>query len=109
MKKQVLLCFYCVFMLVTRAPASDYECEHFTINSDLDPRFVQFIEANAEAYFKNLKSLYFLRSWQEPLLIYYSKTQSNTRELLSKHGHKAEVDYGRYIYKVPAIYTHLFM
>ena len=109
MKKIILLCFCCVFILVTRSPASDYQCEHFIIDSNLEPGYVQFIQANAEAYFKNLKSLYFLRSWREPLLIYYSRTQSDTRELLSKHGHKAEVDYGRYIYKVPAIYTHQFM
>lgn len=109
MKKIILLCFCCVFVLATPSPASDYECEHFTINSDLDPRFVQFIEANAEAYFKDLKRLYFLRSWQEPLLIYYSRTQSDTQELLNEHGHRYKVGSGYYARKMPAVYSHQIM
>jgi predicted negative regulator of RcsB-dependent stress response len=92
-------------MLVTISPASDYECDHFTINSDLDPRFVQFIEANAEAYFKHLKRFYFSATWREPLLIYYSKTQSDTRELLKEHGQRHWVGSGYYAPSIPVLYS----
>ena len=67
------------------------------------------MQANAEAFYKSLQGRYFQTDWQKPLTIYYSKTQSDTQQLLNKHGHEAEVGYGHYESSIPAVYTHQFM
>jgi predicted negative regulator of RcsB-dependent stress response len=103
------LCIYCAILLFTNAFAGDYQCRHFIIHSDLDPCFVRFIRANVDAYYENLQERYFQIEWQKPLTIYYSKTQSNTQQLLDKNGHKIKVDYSFYDSGTPAVYTHRFM
>ncbi|UCE99551.1 MAG: tetratricopeptide repeat protein [Planctomycetota bacterium] len=105
MKKQILLCFCWLILSTTISSATDYQCESFIINSDLDPRFVQFIRANAEAYFKNIKQLYFSVSLRGPFQIYYSRTQSDTQELLNQHGHRYKVGSGHYADRIPALYS----
>jgi predicted negative regulator of RcsB-dependent stress response len=109
MKKQIFLCICCALLLFTNAFAEDCQSDHFIIHSDLDPCYMQFVRANAEAYYENLQGRYFQTGWQKPLTIYYSKTQSDTQQLLNKHGHKIKVDYGFYESSIPAVYTHQFM
>jgi tetratricopeptide (TPR) repeat protein len=109
MKKQIFLCFCCALLLFTNAFAGNCQSDHFVICSDLDPCYVQFIRANAEAYYENLQERYFQTEWAKPLTIYYSKTQSDTQQLLDKNGHKIKVDYGFYDSGTPAVYTHRFM
>ncbi len=93
--------------------AETYQSEHFIIHSDLDPRYVRIVQANAEAFYNNMAGKYFSSGWNGPLKIYYSKTPSETFKLLCKHGHnkrgsniKARISC--YIHKTPAIYTHQF-
>ncbi len=109
MKKQIFMCICCALLPFTNAFTKSYQSSGFIIHSDLDPRYVQLVLANAEAYYENLKGRYFQTGWQKPLTIYYSKTQSDTQQLLKKHGCEAEVDYGYYESRVPAVYTHQFM
>jgi tetratricopeptide (TPR) repeat protein len=109
MKKQIFLCFCYILLLLTNAFAEDCQSDHFIIHSDLDPCYVQFVRANAEAYYENLHGRYFQTGWAKPLTIYYSRTQSDTQQLLDKNGHKIKVDYGFYESGTPAVYTHQFM
>jgi tetratricopeptide (TPR) repeat protein len=109
MKKQIFLEVCCALLLSTSAFAKNCQSSHFTIHSDLDPCCVQFVRANAEAYYENLQERYFQTDWAKPLTIYYSKTQADTQQLLDKHGHEAKVDYGLYESSIPAVYTHQSM
>jgi tetratricopeptide (TPR) repeat protein len=109
MSKHLFLCLCCELLLLTNAFAENYQSVHFTISSDLDPRYVQLVRANAEAYYKNLQGKYFQTGWQKPLTIYYCRMQSDTQQLLEKNGHKLKVDYGFYDPGTPAVYTHQFM
>lgn len=109
MKKQILLCICCMLLLFTSAFVEDRQSDRFTICSDLDPCYVQFIRANAEAYCENLQMRYFQTGWQKPLTIYYSRTQSDTQQLLSNNGFEAKVEHGFYEPNTPAVYTHQFM
>lgn len=109
MRKCGLLCFVFIFLCFTSVSAETYKSKHFVIHSDLDARYVHFVQANVEAYYENLEGQYFQTGWQKPLVIYYSKSQADTQKLLYEHGHKGKVDYGRYISSTPAVYTHRFM
>ena len=53
MNKQVFLCLCCTFLALTTVSAKEYHTGHFIINSDLQPAYVQLIQANAEAYYAN--------------------------------------------------------
>jgi hypothetical protein len=99
----VILCF------CTCSWAKTYTSQHFIIDSELDRRYVSFIQLNAEAYYKNMVGHYFAKGSKEPLKIYYLERQSDTQELYIKHGHKGKIDYGRYIASGPAVYTHRLM
>ena len=116
MKKQIFLSDFCALLLFANAfaetayaAAESYQSSHFTIYSDLDPCYMQFVQANAEAYYENLKERYFQTGWQNPLTIYYSRTQSDTQKLLNEHGHRYEVGSGYYEPTVSAVYSHQFM
>jgi tetratricopeptide (TPR) repeat protein len=110
MKKQVFLCLCCALLALTTVSAKEYHTNHFTIYSDLNPLYVQFIQANAEAYYANVHPRYFKKGWEKPRLkIYYSRTQSDTQNLLEDHGYYTNVDRGCYEPSAPAVYTHQFM
>ena len=109
MKKQIFLCLCFTVLLLPKAFAERCESNHFIIRSDLDPLYVQLIRANAEAYYENMQERYFKARWLKPLIIYYSKTQSDTQHLLDKNGKKVEVGYGFYDSSEPAVYAHQFM
>lgn len=109
MTKHTLLCLICVLVLLTSASGETYRSKHFIIHSDLDPRFVHFVQANCEAFYENMVRRYFKIGWYEPLFIYYSKSQSDTRKLLKKHGLDNDIAYGRYVGSIPAVYTHRLM
>jgi tetratricopeptide (TPR) repeat protein len=96
-------------MLLANAFAGKCQSKHFEIYSDLNPCFMQFIQENVEAYYENLQGRYFQIGWTKPLTIYYSKTQTDTQQLLDKNGHKIKVDYGFYDSSTPAVYAHRFM
>lgn len=109
MKKKIFLCLCFVFMLLAEAFAKSVEGRYFLIESDLDPFYVQLIQANAEAFYQNMQEQYFPIGWQKPLTIYYSQRQSDTQQLLDKNGHKIQVGYGFYDSREPAVYTHRLM
>jgi tetratricopeptide (TPR) repeat protein len=109
MIKHTLLCLICVLVLLTRASGETYRSKHFIIHTDLDPRLVKFIQANAEAYYKQIEKLYFKTGGRRPIIIYYSKTQADTQKLFDKHGIKSKAYYGQYFPNIPAIYTHQWM
>jgi len=108
-KKHTLLYFGWIFLFSTNALAETYQSKHFVIYSDLDPRYVQFIQVNAEAFYANMEGRYFRTGWQKSLIIYYTKTEADTQKLLVEHGHKGGPGYGHYISSTPAIYTHRLM
>lgn len=109
MRKQIFLCLCCTLLPLTKTFAENCQGSHFIIQSDLDSCFVQFVRANAEAYYENMQGRYFKTGWQKPLTIYYSKTQSDTQQLLDKNGHEIKVDCGFYDSSAPAVYAHQFM
>jgi tetratricopeptide (TPR) repeat protein len=106
MRRQVILCFGWLLLSFRSVPAETYKSDHFIINSDLDPRYVQFIQANAEAYYQNMVGRYFQTGGGKPIPIYYSKTQSETFQLLRKRGHKTEAHSSYYVSNEEAIYTY---
>ncbi|MDD5327028.1 MAG: tetratricopeptide repeat protein [Phycisphaerae bacterium] len=109
MKKQILFRFCCTLVFLTNAFAANRQNSYFITCSDLDPCFVQFVLANAEAYYENIQEKYFQTSWQKPLTIYYCRTQSDTQKLLDKNGCENKVGRGFYEPNAPAVYTHQFM
>jgi hypothetical protein len=98
-----------VFVLFSSSAAEGYRSKNFAIHSDLDPGYVEFVQANAEAYYENLRLRYFQTSWTEPLTVYYSESESETKQLLSASGYSGEGAYGHYVAGVPAIYAHRLM
>jgi tetratricopeptide (TPR) repeat protein len=107
MSKNAFLCFCGISLFAASALAKDYLSKNFVIHSDLDPRYVQLAQANAEAYYKNLEEHYFQTSWAgQPLVIYYSETQSETQQLLKSRGETDEAVYSYYVPSVPAVYAH---
>ncbi len=108
MNKNIFISFCCTLLFSTGTLAKYPEYNHFTINSDMHPSYVQLIEANAEAFYENLEQ-YFQRGWRKPLTIYYSRTQSDTQKLLNEHGLDVQVTCGYYEPNRPAVYAHRFM
>ncbi|MHC4103770.1 MAG: hypothetical protein ACYSR9_02430 [Planctomycetota bacterium] len=108
MIRHILLCLGCVQLLLTSASGETYRSKHFIIHSDLDPRYVQIIQVNAEAFYANMKSPYFRTGARTPVTIYYSKNQSDTFKLLRKHGRKNKAHRSYYVHDKAAIYTHRF-
>ena len=110
MRKHSCIIVLVIFFFCTSGWAKTYTSQHFVINSDLDPRYVNIIQLNVEAYYENLVGQYFAKGWSKPLRIYYSEKQLDTQQLLlNKYKHKSKVGYGRYIDSEPAVYTHQFM
>ncbi|MHC4624088.1 MAG: tetratricopeptide repeat protein [Planctomycetota bacterium] len=97
------------FLFLSDVLAETYESEHFIIYSDLDPRYVHFVQENAEAYYRQMEQLYFRTGGAKRIKIYYSRTQADTQKLFYKHGLNEQAHYGRYVAGVPAIYTHRLM
>ena len=115
MRKHTLLCFGWTLLLFTSAFAKEYRSEHFVIHSDLDARYVHFVRANAEAYYRNMVGRYFRTGGGKPLPIYFSRTHSDTFKLLykhklkgGKHGNEIQARCSYYVPTIPAIYTHQF-
>ncbi len=109
MAKSVPLCLVWSLLFLSGAFSATCESQHFIIYSDLDPRYVRFIQANAEAYYEQMEQLYFKTGGEKRIIIYYSHTQADTQKLFDKHGLKEKAHYGRYVPAVPAIYTHQLM
>jgi hypothetical protein len=105
MRRQFIVCFGFLFLFLTGVSAETYESKHFIIHSDLDPRFVQFIQTNAEAFYENMVGRYF-KTGGKRLTIYYSKTQSETFQLLRKQKHKTKAHKSYYIIDEEAVYTY---
>lgn len=106
MKRHVILCFGWLLLSFRSGFAETYKSDHFIIHSDLDPRYVQFIQANAEAYYENMTKQYFRTGGGKPITVYYSKTQSETFQLLRNRGHKTEAHSSYYVSDEAAIYTY---
>ncbi|MHC4334257.1 MAG: tetratricopeptide repeat protein [Planctomycetota bacterium] len=109
MKGHFLLYILLAFLFLPNVFAGTYESAHFVIYSDLDPRYVDFIQANAEAYYQQMEQSYFRTGGPTRIKIYYSERQADTQELFNKHGLSGKAHYGRYVPGVPAIYTHRLM
>jgi tetratricopeptide (TPR) repeat protein len=113
MKNRLLLIFYWTFLFVPNCLAETYQTNHFIIQTDIEPQYVEFIKVNLDAYYENIIGNYFDKGWDKPLLIYYSQKQSDTQQLLLEHGKQGKIKYdgdkigyGIYIHELPAIYTH---
>ena len=96
----------------TFAEVQVYDTPHFRIYSDLDPRYVRFIERNVEAYYHNMTPRFFPRGFDEPLTIYYYAKQSDARRHFWKLG-LLDVHFGGYFHRVrtprglqPAVFSY---
>jgi tetratricopeptide (TPR) repeat protein len=115
--KKRVISFLCVLFLLGQIGwAETYRSDHFIIQTDMDPRYVDFIRANLDAYYENMVGSYFDKGWDKALLVYYSRSQSDTQRLLVEHSSQGKfaynrdnIRYGIYIDKVPAVYTHRLM
>ena len=78
--KKVILYLVVVFLILNCASvySRTYESQHFVIHSDLDSRYIEFIQLNIESFYEKILSEYLSKGWQKPLVIYYSKSQSDT-------------------------------
>jgi hypothetical protein len=81
------------FLFLPNVFAGTYESAHFVIYSDLDPRYVDFIQANAEAYYQQMEQSYFRTGGPTRIKIYYSERQADTQELFNKHGLSGKAHY----------------
>jgi len=108
MRKHRFLCFGFSLLFFTSVFGETYKSRHVIIESDLDPLYVQYIQANAGAFYATMKNQYFRKGGKTPLTIYYSKTQSDTFKLLRQKGHKNRAHKSYYVSKEAAIYTHRF-
>lgn len=106
MRKCVFLFFVWGLVCLPKAFGETYESKHFAIYSDLDPRYVQVIQANAEAYYTNIQQRYFRKSGGKRVKLYFSETQSETFRLLRKHGRKSKANRSVYVPITGSIYTH---
>lgn len=108
MRKWILGIFVWGLVFAGDSFGETYESKHFTIYSDLDPRYVKVVQANAEAYFTDMVGRYFKNGGGKRVKIYFSETQSDTFKLLRKRGHKNKTNRSFYVYKDSSIYTHRF-
>ncbi len=107
MKKVVLVVLAVIFLLnCSTVFSKSYESEHFVIHSELDSSYVNIIQSNIESFYDKIAYEYFPVGWEQPLQIFYSKTQSDTRKLLAKVGSDTDVNYGVYISSLNSIFTH---
>ncbi|MFC1738142.1 tetratricopeptide repeat protein [Planctomycetota bacterium] len=106
MSKRIFLCLCLVALLSSGAFAKQFQSANFTIQSELDSRFIDIVKTTAEAFYNNIKRNFPLIGWEQPLTIYYSKTESETNELLAGHGYSGEVSTSYYISTSPGVYVH---
>ena len=106
MRKCVFSFFIWGFVCLPKAFGETYESKHFAIYSDLAPRYVQVIQANAEAYYTSIQQRYFRKSGGKRVKIYFSETQSETFQLLRTHGRKSKANRSVYVPVTGSIYTH---
>ena len=112
MKSLIYILLFFPFLYPPYIHARPYKAQHYVIESpsQVDPRLVEFIKLNVEAYYENLVGHYFPKGWTKPLTIYYSLNESDTKQLYIKHGRKIkDVARGRYISNESTIYTHRYM
>ncbi|MFI4910510.1 MAG: tetratricopeptide repeat protein [Sedimentisphaeraceae bacterium JB056] len=83
-----------------------YTSSHFVIHSNMDVRYVKFLQSNLEPFYEKMQNSYFAKGWDKPLDIYYTKSQSETRKLLAGIGCGQDIGYGVYISGLKAIFTH---
>jgi len=100
--------YLCAILLSVPSSANVCRSDHFVIESGLDGKFLQLVEANAEAYYTAVVGRYFLRGWEYPLKIYYSETESESKELLSEQGYADKAVGSYYVASVSAIYGYRF-
>lgn len=105
MKNRISVVFLFVLFLSTLLSANIYKTGHFNIYSDLHPEYVKCIQANSEAYYKNLlKRKYFDSGWEDrPLKIYLCRKQSQARKMLKAREYENLDQY--YDPNAPAIYA----
>lgn len=109
MKRYIFGIFAYFILLSSIALAGSYRSRNYIIYSDLDPRFIKFLQANAEVYYEAMEHKYFQTGGRKPIIIYYSKTQADTQALFDRKGIKSKAYYGLYLSSGPAIYTHQLM
>jgi tetratricopeptide (TPR) repeat protein len=92
MAKRVLARLCLALALVAAASAAEYRGSYVTVVSDLDPAYVRFATANADAFYKSLSAHYFRNARIPSLTIYYAKDQAEMRRLQLEHGQKDATD-----------------
>lgn len=81
MKKLVLIYLCAGLLSFPVSYAETYKSDHFVIHSSLDSRYIDFVEASAEAYYSSLVGTLFSNGWDGQLSIYFSETQSASQKL----------------------------
>jgi hypothetical protein len=108
MKKHILICVALIIILPAFALGYGTEktISRLDIRNNFDPNYMQFIESNGNAFFNNVYNRYFDKPGKTRIILYYSKTETQSRQLIVKNGHKDEAGDGFYVSSVPAIYAH---
>lgn len=83
----------------------EYTSAHFRIISPLDPRYVAYIQANAEAYYRAVIPLYFKQGYSQPLTIYYGRNADDTRRWFKQFDISHDIPMGLYVGSARAIFT----
>jgi tetratricopeptide (TPR) repeat protein len=108
MKKHILICI--ALIIIPPALALGYGTEisinRLEIRNNFDPNYLQFIQSNGDAFFNNVYNRYFDKGGTTRIILYYSKTETQSRRLIEKNRHKDEAGDGFYVPSVPAIYAH---
>lgn len=100
-----LLCMFAFGADFERKIMRSYPSEHFVIHSNLDPRFMEFVKTNAEAFYSSLAGTYFKDGWTEPLTIYYCESSEDVKEAMSQRGHEVFGDCWYYAEEAGAVYA----
>jgi len=102
------LIFICsVFIFPGISLATGYSSAHFIIESAVDKELLQHVRASAETFYNIIKNNFHVLGWEQPLKVYYSKSESETVKLLKPYGVKYARNKSYYhIGSVPAVYTH---
>ncbi|MHC4744928.1 MAG: hypothetical protein ACYS8Z_23685, partial [Planctomycetota bacterium] len=109
MRSSLIMAVCLLTAFATRGYARKYTSKHFVVESNLDSRYVQFVVANAEAYYGHMTDEYYPSGGNRRVVIYFSETAADTHKLFRRDGISGRPRYGLYRSDPPSIYTHRYL
>lgn len=106
MKKRALRCLCFVLLSCALSFGKMYKSKHFIIQTELDHRFVGFIENVAETYYANMLEYGLASKGKGRLTVYYSETESEAKHLFKLHGYNGKQGNYYYAADIPAVYVY---